>query len=111
MRREDLKIIADELLREACRQSAAKYQKPRRGVPTGFGSAVSGDRCQNSRADSGDRGRACRPTRVNHLVARGRKRFRRPTSIFRGSDARAQLPSAGVRGTGTLFRHYGMRGE
>ena len=42
MRREDLKIIADELLREACRQSAAKYQKPRRGVPTGFGLAVSG---------------------------------------------------------------------
>ena len=44
MRREDLKIIADDTAsRGECRQSAwAKYQKPRRGVPTGFGLAVSG---------------------------------------------------------------------
>jgi hypothetical protein len=68
------------------RSKGAKYKKPRRGLPTGFGLAVSGGPLPKRRDwTAGIGGRGC-PVAINHLVARGRRRFRRPTSIFRGSE-------------------------
>ena len=97
MRREDLEIIAETARgrRRACRQSAwAKYQKPRRGCRRGLGWQCRGGLLPKRAI--GQRGSgACCPVAINHLVARGRKRFRRPTSIFRGSER-----AAAVRGTG-----------
>ena len=58
MRREDLKIIADELLRYVANLRGPNTRTPP-GVPTGFGLAVSGGTAAKTRDwTTGDRGAA-----------------------------------------------------